>query len=247
MNNPLMFNDPSGEELVTLFTISMAAIVKAIIIGAAVGLAAYTVSLAVTGNFDQWNLLGAFKATFTGAVSGAVTFGIGNLFSAAGQTGGLTLASSLKESIGGIGSAMVQAGTHAIAQGVLGMVQGDKFLSAAAGGFFGSLGAGAFGEVAGKFAKRTLGTILFGAISGGIGSELTGGNFWQGALIGGVVAGLNHTLHEIDSSSNEEFTQKSQKQTEPWDLNGDGRMDLEEANNWYRVGKGKLLLWMLVS
>ena len=217
MNNPLMFNDPSGEELVTLFTISMAAIVKAIIIGAAVGLAAYTVSLAVTGNFDQWNLLGAFKATFTGAVSGAVTFGIGNLFSAAGQTGGLTLASSLKESIGGIGSAMVQAGTHAIAQGVLGMVQGDKFLSAAAGGFFGSLGAGAFGEVAGKFAKRTLGTILFGAISGGIGSELTGGNFWQGALIGGVVAGLNHAAHSTSpdkTDSEDSFAKRPLTQEE---------------------------------
>ncbi|MEN5306167.1 hypothetical protein ABE425_01540 [Chryseobacterium cucumeris] len=48
MNNPLMFNDPTGEEPFTL-----AALVKAVIIGAAVGLAAYTLSLAVTGNFDQ--------------------------------------------------------------------------------------------------------------------------------------------------------------------------------------------------
>jgi hypothetical protein len=40
--------------------------------------------------------------------------------------------------------------------------------------------------------------VAFGAVAGGIGSELTGGNFWQGALIGGVVAGLNHTLHMED-------------------------------------------------
>ncbi|WP_054512114.1 RHS repeat-associated core domain-containing protein [Chryseobacterium sp. ERMR1:04] len=200
MNNPLMFADPSGEELVTLFAISMAAIVKAIIIGAAIGLAAYTLSLAVTGNFDQWNLLGAFKATFTGAASGAVTFGIGSLFSAAGQVGGLTaLGTSIKESVGGVGLAMIQAGTHAISQGVLGLVQGDKFLSAAAaGGFFGSLGASAFGAAAKGIAKTTVGTIAFGALSGGIGSELTGGNFWQGALIGGVVAGLNHVMHMED-------------------------------------------------
>jgi len=47
----------------------------------------------------------------------------------------LLLKEPSRESVGGIGSAMVQAGTHAIAQGVLGMVQGDKFLSTAAGGF----------------------------------------------------------------------------------------------------------------
>jgi len=32
-------------------------------------------------------------------------------------------------------------------------------------------------------------------VLGGVASELTGGNFWQGALIGGVVAGLNHVMH----------------------------------------------------
>ncbi|HIB8182325.1 TPA: penicillin-binding protein, partial [Elizabethkingia anophelis] len=35
-------------------------------------------------------------------------------------------------------------------------------------------------------------------IAGGIGSELTGGNFWQGVVIGGMVAGLNDALHKID-------------------------------------------------
>lgn len=35
------------------------------------------------------------------------------------------------------------------------------------------------------------------ALSGGIGAELTGGNFWQGAVTGGVVAGLNHAMHHI--------------------------------------------------
>ncbi|WKS95311.1 hypothetical protein [Riemerella columbina] len=33
------------------------------------------------------------------------------------------------------------------------------------------------------------------ALSGGIGAELTDGNFWQGAITGGLVAGLNHGLH----------------------------------------------------
>jgi len=35
-------------------------------------------------------------------------------------------------------------------------------------------------------------------VLGGVASELTGGNFWEGAVIGGVVAGLNHVMHNID-------------------------------------------------
>lgn len=41
-----------------------------------------------------------------------------------------------------------------------------------------------------------MGTLAFGALSGGIGAELSGGNFWEGAVIGGVVAGLNHAMHK---------------------------------------------------
>lgn len=78
------------------------------------------------------------------------------------------------------------------------MMQGGNFVSGAFSGMFGSLGASGFGAVAGDFAKTAEGIVLSGAVLGGVGSELTGGNFWQGALIGGVVAGLNHAMHEID-------------------------------------------------
>lgn len=64
-------------------------------------------------------------------------------------------------------------------------------------GFAGSLGASAFGAVAGDFANSTVGTVAFGAISGGIGAELSGGNFWEGAVTGGIVAGLNHAMHKM--------------------------------------------------
>ncbi|SHJ26375.1 hypothetical protein SAMN05443429_1215, partial [Cruoricaptor ignavus] len=79
------------------------------------------------------------------------------------------------------------------------MMQGGNFVSGAFSGMFGSLGASGFGAVAGDFANKAIGQIAFGALSGGIGAELTGGNFWQGAVIGGIVAGLNHAMHEIDS------------------------------------------------
>jgi len=43
-----------------------------------------------------------------------------------------------------------------------------------------------------------LGMIAFGTVSGGAGAALTGGNFWQGAVTGLVVSGLNHYVHMIE-------------------------------------------------
>lgn len=74
-------------------------------------------------------------------------------------------------------------------------MQGGDFLSGAAGGFFGSLGASGFGAVAGEWGSSFGGNVFFGVLSGGIGAELTGGNFWVGAVTGGIVAGLNHAMH----------------------------------------------------
>lgn len=188
MNNPLLFSDPSGEYI---FGIAEA-FVAAIVVGAIIGASVYILNSLITG--QSITLLGIFKSTIFGAVSGAVTFGIGSIFSGAG--GCITAAAQMmKETVGQIGFVMIQAGTHAIAQGILSAVQGQSFVTAAASGFLGSLGATAFGAIAQGAANTAEGTILFGAITGGIGAELTGGNFWEGTLIGGVVAGLNHTLH----------------------------------------------------
>lgn len=191
LNNPLMYNDPSGE---IFFLIPLVGYFwSAVIVGAAIGLASYSLGVAISG--QRWSLLGALKSTFFGAVGGAATFGIGSIFS---NTAGTltTLASNIKEAVGGIGLAIVQAGTHAISQGVMSLMQGDSFMSGAAAGLLGSLGAAGWGAAVGnKFASSAVGQIAFGALSGGVGAELTGGNFWQGALIGGMVAGLHHAMH----------------------------------------------------
>jgi hypothetical protein len=81
-------------------------------------------------------------------------------------------------------------------------MQGGNFLSGAAAAFLGHIGAEGWGAAmngAGlsEFANSTAGMIAFGVISGGVGSALTGGNFWQGAMIGGVVAGFNSAMHKI--------------------------------------------------
>jgi RHS repeat-associated protein len=202
MNNPLLFNDPSGE--IIFLGITMALVVKAMIIGAIVSSISYTVGLAVTGNLNQASAGGALKALFFGTVSAAVTFGIGSLFSSVGANG-IQTATSLGKALGGIGSPgviFVGAACHAVAQGALSMMQGGKFLSGAAPGFLGHLGGAAWGaSMKGlgldQFAGSTGGIITFGALSGGVGAELTGGNFWTGAVTGGIVAGLNTAFHKI--------------------------------------------------
>jgi hypothetical protein len=146
-------------------------------------------------------LSGTLKAAFWGAVTGAVTYGIGECFTA--TVNGVKAATAFSKTFGGV---MVKAAAHGISQGTLAMMQNDGagFLSGAAGGFFGSLGAtawgGAGGEwkgIGGKYAGSSVGTIAFGALSGGVGAELSGGNFWQGAIAGGIVAGLNDVMHNV--------------------------------------------------
>jgi len=152
---------------------------KAVAIGAFVGLASAVIMAGLTG--QQISIGGILKSAFIGAAGGAVTFGIGSIFTGSG--GCITqVAQTLKESIGQFGFTLVQAGTHAISQGLLGVFQGQNFVSSAVSGFAGSLGASGWSSVMGTGGAAM---IAFGALSGGIGAELTGGNFWQGAVIGG--------------------------------------------------------------
>jgi RHS repeat-associated protein len=189
MNNPLMYNDPSGEFIFGFLALWV--FWKAVLIGAAIGLASYTLSLAASGNLDKWNIGGALKATFFGAVSGAVTFGIGTMFSSALETA-KTFGQKLL-----LGYA--QGLMHGFAQGFLSLVQGGDFLQGFASAALGSWAASGWSAAAPKFAGQAGGKILFGAVAGGVGAELMGGNFWQGAVTGGIVAGLNHVMHDLST------------------------------------------------
>ncbi|WP_179078018.1 RHS repeat-associated core domain-containing protein [Chryseobacterium sp. RU37D] len=190
LNNPLMFNDPSGE------IFGLVPIVSAIVIGAIIGTASYLISAFIT---DQHITLGGFfKSGIFGAISGAVTFGIGSLFQPALQAA--QASTGFLSALNEVGISLLQAGVHGFAQATLSLMQGGTFEQAFVSGALGSVGASAFNAAAGNFANSAIGTIVSGAVLGGVGSELSGGNFWQGALIGGIVAGLNHTMHPISSN-----------------------------------------------
>jgi len=228
LNNPLKYTDPSGEELVS-----------AIIIGAAVGLASYlTISII---NDQPISLIGAVKATVIGAISGAVTFGIGQM------TQGITCFYT---------RAACQAFLHGTFQGLSSGIQGGGFWQGFASGALSSIAASAWSGgattdtvyktngnmTAGRFVTQTtshqgiggfLGMsgagsqIVFGTIAGGAGAALTGGNFWKGAVTGLVVSGLNHAMHQDPPVGKRP--------------DSDGKITLAEANDWYRNGNGKSL------
>jgi hypothetical protein len=139
---------------------------------------------------------GFVKATFIGAFSAAVTFGIGTGVSEVTQL---------------VPRMTFAALAHGAFNGMMSGVQGGNFWSGFAAGSLSSLAAGlwqgggmtdgadgakrAWSGLGGTWGGGDFGTIAFGTVSGGAGAALTGGNFWQGAVTGLMVSGLNDVMH----------------------------------------------------
>ena len=70
---------------------------------------------------------------------------------------------------------------------------------------------------------------------GGASSAIAGGNFWQGFGYGVLAAGLNHVAHRVHNMTKN-----------AWDRNGDGKLQLKEANRWYRKGGGDITIEQLL-
>ena len=214
MNNPLMYNDPSGE---FVFAVFIAGLSKAVFTAIAIT-AVIDIGLGLIKG--SWSINGFFRSLTSSALSAMASFGIGEIF----QIG------SVSRFLGN-SKFFFQAIAHGVTQGTLSEFLGGDFVSGATAAFFGSIAAGAAGN-------NPYAQLAAGAASGGVGSVLAGGNFWEGAGTGLIVAGLNHAMHSMDSPFDEK-TAQSQQQGDPWDLDGDGRISLDEANNWYRNGNGQ--------
>lgn len=187
-NNPLKYTDPSGNFI---------QIGVAIAIGVAVALATHIIQ--AVNNNQPLTFGGIMTTTVIAAFSSAASFGVGE--GVTGNIGNFYLCAS------------VQAVAHGTLQGGLTYMQGGKFWSGFAAGSISSIVSSAWrggisskttGNITtervidglgGEFANSGVGTIFFGTISGGAGSALTGGNFWQGAVTGLIVSGLNHVIH----------------------------------------------------
>lgn len=200
LNNPLMYNDPSGE---FAFVALVAVMAKAAFAAIAITAATYTTIALIKGN---WTVSGFFRsissAAITGMVSGALSFGIGTLFQVA----------SIANSLGTTGVTLARAGLHSVSMGVLSSVTGGSFWSGAVSGAFASLSGDLLRGIKSGFFASDTGKILTGMTSGGVGSVLAGGNFWEGAMNGFFVTAFNHLEHTIQKITRQQAIQAIKKQ-----------------------------------
>ena len=182
-NNPISTIDPNGEEPITLASLAIAAA-----IGAGTSAVAYTASIALSdGGFNNWDWGQFGEGVAIGAFSGVMTFGIGEGFKTAAEVGKLTTTTA----------DILKTATHATFQGGLSVAQGGDFLTAFASGAVG----GAVGTQAAKLGNAA--TIGASMLMGGATAELSGGDFWKGATVAGIVAGANDVAHRIGMSREE--------------------------------------------
>jgi RHS repeat-associated protein len=169
MNNPVSLNDPDGRN----------PIVIGALIGAGISALTYTASVSMSeGGFNNWNWGSFAKSVGIGALSGALSAGVGQAY------GG----------IGDFGHELARAFTHAIVQtNVSAFTGGDPssaFFSAFIGSGVGSASSGLSGGV----------QLGISAVSGaGISTAISGGNFWENLAVSTVVVGVNHLFHQVSA------------------------------------------------
>jgi len=90
----------------------------------------------------------------------------------------------------------------------------------------------AFKKLESYFTKGIEGETDFGALSGDIGAELSGGNFWRGAGTGATVWFLNHLAHNGAESLEEKIARKNGRKV------SNGKNNYQKDKEVYSVKKG---------
>lgn len=167
-NNPMKYTDPDGEH--------------PMLIGAAIGFLSNGIGNWINGDnfFDGW-----VQATFFGAFSGGISFGIGEIAGTIGNS---------------LARGAFQAGAHALSGGFVSELQGGNFWHGAAAGGISSL-SGSLIDLSGlQGIDLKAAHWIGGGLSGGVGSAIAGGNFVDGLRQGLITGGLNHAAHQIAGS-----------------------------------------------
>lgn len=122
----------------------------------------------------------------------------------------------------------------------MGSENGSGFFQGFLSGALGSIASSGWTAVVGKETASTLGgMIAFGALSGGIGAELSGGNFFKGFMQGGMVAGLNHSLHEIAGSGDDPVKRRREIVKNAKSHNGSTDWAYDKENGRFDAGTNK--------
>lgn len=168
LNNPLKYTDPSGE----LFGIDDAFIAFTLISSAMMGYAQASLD---GGN--AW--LGALKGFANGVLSLVGTAGIGAAFG---------------HSVGSFGNELLRAGAHGLNNGLISTINGNGFGT----GFITGSVASLAGSGAQALNLGSLGTIASTTGAGALGSYISGGNWFEGAMAGFNIGTLNHLGDDDD-------------------------------------------------
>jgi len=171
INNPLKFNDPSGE----LFGIDDALLIFGLASGALMGAAQADMN---GGNF--W--AGALKGLVTSALSTIGTAGIGQ---------------ALGHAAGTIGTELLRAGLHGLNNGITSAINGNSFGTGFLTGTMSSF-AGSGAQMAGF---SSLGVIASTTITGSLTSVILGGSWIDGAITGMNIGTLNHTWEKLSDGT----------------------------------------------
>jgi len=174
---------------------------------------AIAVAVAITANgianlergVPFWYGMG--KTAVVGAVSGAISMGIGGAVS----------------SLNGIAKIAAEAALHGISGGLISLASGGEFESGFFSGMVSSIISSSLTELgttknaAGQLVPKNefgrtylkAAMIAAGGLSGAISARIAGGNFWDGMRQGLITAGLNHVEHMVFESGGEYTQQQS--------------------------------------
>lgn len=181
LNNPLMFNDPSGEFLQFLIPILIKVAVGAAygaIIGAGVAAAAYSIKGLITGN---WSWSGFGRAILGGAIAGAISGGLNGLGAALFSTSSFMLNSGTWDLLSNMATMFLQDGKIDLA--TIGASVIGAFIGTQLPGWNGVSGKGLLGwakNAAGEILHSSLRYGITGSISGGFSALFRGENVWLG-------------------------------------------------------------------
>ena len=221
-NNPLVYTDPDGNNP---------------LIGALIGGLSYTLGVAFSkGGFKNWSWFGFSMSV----VSGIITSGF------AAQLGAsLSTASNLTF----LAKGAIQIGAYSGMGGLTSYLSGGDFVSGAIGGAAGSVMGSLMGSLTSGMNNfwATTSTIGSSALVGGIGAEVSGGDFWRGAATSGLTAAFNHAAHRMidrqpaPKGSSPRRLSPSGQQALKMKIMADDEITLGEAGQWYRLGDGSSL------
>ena len=158
-----------------------------------------------------------------------MTFGIGQVFGEAG--------SLLKE--------FGRAGAHSLASGTFSHLQGGNFWHGAASGGISSLGGSAMQAM--NFSDPAM--ITGSAALGGLGSKISGGDFWQGFGMGLAVGAFNHAMEHGLSQNNDPIYPPKDPNTGKYILEGfpdaeyQGKSKGLQRRLVFKLKDGKMLEW----